>query len=191
MLANRGIDATSMDGGMDAWNGLVSKAWVDQGMYLIEGHETVEEIVALAYGLEEGSRRFYRELAERSDRSEAKRLFETLSDAEIRHEDRLWERYRSLPGALLERQAFEDGVVSRALEGGLTPDQLLARHPEADREPAEVLDLAMAMETDALDLDLRMAGVFGDADVRSVFFDLAEEEREHLGMLGDRRGRAP
>jgi rubrerythrin len=58
-------------------------------MYLIEGNETVEEVIVLAYGLEEGSRRFYGELAEQSDVPEARRLFETLRDAEIRHEDQL------------------------------------------------------------------------------------------------------
>lgn len=179
-----------MNGGIDAWNGLESKAAVDQGMYLIEGDETVEDAVTLAYGLEEGSRRFYRELAERSDRPETRRLFETLRDAEVRHEDRLWERYRSLPGTLGDRQAFEETVVPRALEGGLTQDQLLARHPEAARDAAEVLDLALALETDALDLYLRMAGAFDDAAVRSVFFALAEEEREHLKKLGDLRGSA-
>ncbi len=179
-----------MNGGMDAWNGLVSKAGVDQGMYLIEGTETAAEVVALAYGLEEGSRRFYRELAEGRDLPEAKSLFETLGDAEVRHEDRLWDRYRSLPGTVGERRAFEESVVPRALEGGLTPDQLLARYPEAVRAPAEALDMAMAMETDALDLYLRMADAFGDPEVRTVFLDLAEGEREHLKKLGDLRGRA-
>jgi rubrerythrin len=178
-----------MAGGIDAWNGLVSEAKVGQGMYLLEGTETPEEVVALAYGLEEGSRRFYRDLAERSDVPEARGLFEILHDAEIRHEDRLWEQYRSLPGKLSDRRAFEETVVPRALEGGLTPDQLLARYPDAIREPAGALDLAMALETDALDLYLRMADAFRDAEVRTVFFDLAEEERGHLKKLGDLRGR--
>jgi len=180
-----------MNGGIDAWNGLVSKAKVGQGMCLIEGDETTEEVVALAYGLEEGSCRFYRDLAERSDLPEARRLFEILCDAEIRHEDRLWERYRALPGNFRERRAFEENVVPRALEGGLTPDQLLTLCPEAVRESAEALDLAMALETDALDLYLRLADAFDDREVQSVFFDLAEEEREHLKKLGDLRGRRP
>lgn len=180
-----------MNGGMDAWNGLVSEARVGQGMYLIEGDETVEEVVALAYGLEEGSRRFYHQLAEQTDLAEARRLFETLCDAEVRHEDRLWDRYRALPGALGERRAFEERIVPGALEGGLTAEQWLARHPEEAREPSAILDLAMAMETDALDLYLRMADAFDDADVRSVFFDLGDEERRHLKRLGDLRGRLP
>jgi sulfur-carrier protein adenylyltransferase/sulfurtransferase len=180
-----------MNGGIDAWNGLMSTAQVGQGMYLIEGNETAEDVVALAYGLEEGSRRFYRELAARSDVPEVRHLFETLHDAEIRHEDRLWERYRALPGSLGDRQAFAEHVVPGALEGGLTPDQLLAGNPEAGRGYAESLDLAMALETDALDLYLRMAAAFDSPDIRSIFFDLAEEERGHLEMLGALRGREP
>lgn len=178
-----------MNGGINAWDGLVSQAAAGQGMYLIEGNETVDEVMALAYGLEEESRRFYGELAERSDVPEMRRLFETLRDAEIRHEDRLWERYRALPGQIGERRKFEENVVPRALEGGLTPDQLLTRHPGAFREYAQSLDLAMAMETDALDLYLRMAAAFDDAEIRSFFIYLAEEERGHLKKLGDLRGR--
>jgi sulfur-carrier protein adenylyltransferase/sulfurtransferase len=184
------MDATSMNGGIDAWDGLMSKAQVGQGMYLIEGNETAEEVVALAYGLEEGSRRFYRELAERSDVPEARRLFETLHDAEIRHEDRLWERYLALPGSIGDRRTFEERVVPGALEGGLTPDQLLAGIPEAGRGYAESIDLAMALETDALDLYLRMAAACDNPAIQSIFFDLAEEERGHLEKLGALRGRA-
>ena len=180
-----------MNGGIDAWDGLVSRAQVGQGIYLIEGDETAEEVVALAYGLEEGSRRFYRELAGRCDAPEVRRLFETLHDAEIRHEDRLWERYRALPGSLADRRAFEEHVVAGALEGGLTPDRLLAGNPDAGRGYAEALDLAMSLETDALDLYLRMAAAFDKTDIRSIFLDLAEEERGHLEKLGALRGRGP
>ena len=180
-----------MNGGIDAWDGLVSTAQVGQGMYLVEGDETAEVVVALAYGLEEGSRRFYRELAGRSDEPEVRRLFETLHDAEIRHEDRLWERYRALPGSSGDRWSFEENVVPRALEGGLTPDQLLAGNPEAGQGYAESLDLAMALESDALDLYLRMAAAFDKSEIRSIFLDLAEEERGHLEKLGALRGRGP
>jgi sulfur-carrier protein adenylyltransferase/sulfurtransferase len=180
-----------MNGGIDAWDGIVSKAAVDQGMYLIEGNETVEEVVALAYGLEEGSRRFYQELAERSELPEARRLFETLRDAEVRHEDQLWERYRALPGKPDVRRMFVENIVPRALEGGLSPDQLLTRHPEAVGGYGDALDLAMALETDALDLYLRMAAAFDDAEIQSVFFELAEEERGHLKKLGALRGSLP
>ncbi len=177
-----------MNGGIDAWNGLVSKASVGQGMYLLEGNETIEQIIALAYGLEKGSRRFYRKLAERSAVPEAKRLFETLYDAEMQHEERLWERYRALVENGGERTEFDKIIVPRALEGGQTPDQVLSMYPEAGKDFAGSLDLAMALETDALDLYLRMATAFDGRQTRSVFIDLAEEEREHLKELGKLRG---
>ena len=180
-----------MNGGIDAWNGLVSKAGVGQGMYLIEGSETVEEVLALAYGLEEGSRRFYRELAQCSDVPEAKRLFEALHDDEILHEERLWGRYRALTGDGCDRLKFESSIVPIALEGGLTPDQMLSGYPEAGKEFAESLDLAMALESDALDLYLRMAAAFNDRESRSLFFSLAEQERDHLKKLGTLHGSKP
>jgi sulfur-carrier protein adenylyltransferase/sulfurtransferase len=178
-----------MDGGIDVWNGLVSTAAVGQGMYLIEGDETVEEIMTLAYGLEEKSRCFYQDLALRSDVPEVRHLFETLRDAEVRHEDKLWQRYQELPGTLGERRKFEENVVPKALEGGMSPEHLLSSHPEAFRGYDDSLDLAMAMETDALDLYLRMAKTSDNEEVRSFFSDLAEEERGHLEKLGDLRGR--
>lgn len=66
LLSNHGIDATSMSGGILAWNGLVSRAEVDQGTYLIEGDESPEEVIALAYGLEAATHRFYQDLTDRA-----------------------------------------------------------------------------------------------------------------------------
>jgi rubrerythrin len=66
-----------MAGGIDAWNGLVSRAEVDQGMYLIEGNEGPEEVISLAYGLEVGAYRFYRGLSEKSSDPETGDLFDT------------------------------------------------------------------------------------------------------------------
>jgi len=87
-----------MKGGIDAWNGFVSRAEVDQGMYLIEGGETPEEVISLAYGLEEGAYRFYRNLSGKSTDGETSSLFEKLSRAEIQHREKLWEKYKTLTG---------------------------------------------------------------------------------------------
>jgi rubrerythrin len=46
----------------------------------------------------------------------------------------------------------------------------------------------MALETDSLDLYLRMAGVLASAESQQVFRGLAEEEKEHLRQLGKLRG---
>ena len=174
-----------MNGGIDAWNGLVSKAQVEQGIYLIEGDETPEEVISLAYGLEEGAYRFYRDLAERATDGENKDLFETLSQAEIQHKENLWEKYRTLIGSSDTQETFASGIVAETMEGGKTADQVLALYPDWIHHPREALELAMSLETDALDLYLRMAQKSKDEDVTATFYDLADEEKTHLRRLGE------
>jgi rubrerythrin len=135
-----------MKGGIDAWNGLVSRAEVDQGIYLIEGDEGPEEVISLAYGLEEGTHRFYRDLSERSTDGKTRDLFEKLSKAEIQHKENLWEHYMTLTGGGITREAFE---------------------------------------TDALDLYLRMAMKNRHEETKAIFYQLADEEKAHLRILGE------
>lgn len=174
-----------MAGGIDAWNGLVSRGEVDQGIYLIEGNEGPEEVISLAYGLEEGAYRFYRGLSEKSSDAETKDLFDTLAKAEVHHKERLWEKYQAVAKKPVTREAFESGIVAETMEGGRTADQVLAQYPAWISDPRESLQLAMSLETDALDLYLRMAGKSEDDEAKTVFFDLADEEKKHLRRLGE------
>ena len=48
-----------------------------------------------------------------------------------------------------------------------------------------VLDLAMMLEAQALDLYLRFAGKSSDERTQKVLFSIADEEKAHLGSLGD------
>ena len=48
----------------------------------------------------------------------------------------------------------------------------------------DVIDLAMMLETQSLDLYLRFAGKSGDAQTKNVLFKLADEEKAHLSALG-------
>ncbi len=174
-----------MGGGIDAWNGLVSKAEIDQGIYLIEGGETPEEVISLAYGLEEGAYRFYRTLSGKPSDGEAGSLFEKLSQAEIQHKEKLWEKYRTLTGGHITREAFESEINAKAMEGGKTADQVLAQYPDWIQDTREALQLAMSLETDALDLYLRMALKSKHEETKAVFHTLAEDEKTHLQRLGN------
>jgi rubrerythrin len=190
LLSSQGYDATSLAGGIDAWNGLVSAAEVDQGIYLLKGDETPEETLALAYGLEEGARRFYANLADRVSDGAAKDVFQTLAEIEVRHQDKIWVRYGKLAGASATRESFAGQNVPRALEGGLTSDQVLARYAGELRGASDALELAMALETDALDLYLRMAQACRDEGSKDLFHTIAQDEREHLQKLGGMLGRS-
>ncbi len=174
-----------MSGGIDAWNGLVSRAEIDQGIFLIEGNETPEEVLSLAYGLEDGAHRFYGNLAKKSKDSDTRDLFEKLAKAEIRHKESIWEKYTALTGDGTTREAFENGVVAETMEGGKSPDQVLADHPDWIRSSRDALELAMSLETDALDLYLRMAQRSQNEEAKTVFYALVKEEKEHLRRLGE------
>ena len=173
-----------MNGGIDAWNGLVSRAEVDQGIYLIEGDEDLDEVISLAYGLEEGAHRFYRSLCGRSTGGETKTLFEKLSQAELEHKEKLWQTYEELTEGRITRKSFESDVIAKTMEGGKTADQVLAQYPDWIHDPRETLQLAMSLETDALDLYLRMAQKSGNEEAKAVFYGLADEEKAHLRRLG-------
>jgi rubrerythrin len=71
------------------------------------------------------------------------------------------------------------------MEGGRTADQVLAQYPDWIGDIRESLQLAMSLETDALDLYLRMAGKIDNDEAKAVFFDLADEEKTHLRRLGE------
>jgi len=173
-----------MAGGIDAWNGLVSRAEVDQGIYLVEGGEAPEEVISLAYGLEEGAHRFYRCLSGQSAGSEARDLFEKLAKAEIQHKEKLWDQYKAVTGSPATRESFESGIVVKTMEGGKAADQVLAQYPDWIHDAREALQLAMSLETDALDLYLRMAQKSQNEETKAVFYDLADEEKTHLRQLG-------
>jgi rubrerythrin len=141
-------------------------------------------VISLAYGLEEGARRFYRRLSTQSATSEARDLFGKLAKAEIQHKERLWEQYKAVTESSATREAFESGIVAESMEGGRTADQVLARYPDWIHDIREGLQLAMSLETDALDLYLRMAQKSQNEETKAVFYDLADEEKAHLRQLG-------
>lgn len=154
-------------------------------MYLIEGNEGPEEVISLAYGLEVGAYRFYRGLSEKSSDPETGDLFDTLAEAELQHRERLWEKYRAVAKKPVTRESFESGIIAETMEGGRTADQVLAQYPDWIGDIRESLQLAMSLETDALDLYLRMAGKIDNDEAKAVFFDLADEEKTHLRRLGE------
>lgn len=158
---------------------------MDQGVYLIEGNETPEEIISLAYGLEEGVYRFYRDLSAQSTDGRTKSLFETLSEAEVRHKEDLWREFEDLTGSRIPRGTFESTIVAKTVEGGKTADQLLEEYGDRIQDPREALQLAMSLETDALDLYLRMALKTESEEAKAVFRSLANEEKTHLRWVGE------
>jgi len=154
-------------------------------MYLIEGNEVIEELLALTYGLEEANSRYYSMLSDRAATSSVAELFHILSDLEGKHKRRIWEMYEELSAGRTEQTEFENRIVVKTLENGKTPDQMVAQHPGFFDDPPDAVEFSMALETDSLDLYLKMARKVQTGDVSTLFFTLAEEEKKHLEKLSE------
>ncbi|KPJ76846.1 MAG: sulfurtransferase [Deltaproteobacteria bacterium SG8_13] len=185
MLAAKGFkEVINLSGGIKAWRS--EKAIGDQelGLDLFSGKESPEETLVVAYSLEEGLRDFYVSMASKVKDEKARRLFETLSTIEIKHQDRIFNEYQKVSGSSVSREEFANRIVNPAMEGGLTTDEYLKLYqPDLD-VPAEVISLAMAIEAQALDLYQRAAERAGTEASKTALLQIANEERSHLEQLG-------
>ncbi len=185
MLSAKGFkEVINMSGGIKAWSSEKAFGREEQGLELFSGNESPEETLVVAYSLEEGLREFYVSMASRVTDENARRLFEKLSNIEVKHQDRILSEYGKLTGTPVSRDAFEKTLAVPAMEGGLTTEEYLQRYQVDLDVPAEVISLAMAIEAQALDLYQRAAERAETDATRNALMQIANEERSHLEQLG-------
>jgi rubrerythrin len=184
-LSHLNFDAATMKGGFDAWNGLVSTAEVNQGIYLIEGNESAEELLALAYGLEAETGKLYAALSGQMEDMETKEMFRMLAGLEEQHKKHLWERYSNATEGKVLKEHFEKKIVTGILEQGKSTDEMLTIYTSRILNAADALEMTMSLETDAFDLYLRMAVKVSDEEAKKLFYYLSEEEKFHLKHLAE------
>jgi rhodanese-related sulfurtransferase/rubrerythrin len=172
----------NMDGGIKAWNGFVSSGQPEAGMAYFTTTANPVELIALAWSLEEGSRRFYSSVAVSLQDREAARLFENQVSAEEHHKSALLNLYREVSG---ERGAVEipaslffDAEPGAVMEGGVSVREALEW--VKGKGVNDILDLAIGLESNAYDLYIKMERAMEDERTRRVFRLLAKEEQAHL-----------
>jgi len=168
----------NLNGGIKAWEGQQATGPAEAGLELLIGTQDYPEAVALAYAMEDGLQRFYRRLAVRAGETEQRMLYERLAAFEERHKERLMAAYRQKHGSSAMPARSADVV-----EGGIGLETLLARAGAPGESGREILEFAMALETQALDLYGRLASRSDSALTRDFFLSMADEEKEHLGFL--------
>jgi sulfur-carrier protein adenylyltransferase/sulfurtransferase len=174
-----------MEGGIRAWKGLVASRLPESGIAYFSAAAKPEEMVALAWFLENGSRRFYAELGRRLNEPGLSGLYAELASAEERHEATLLDLYREFAGAP-PHDGFPKSVISvenedDVMEGGMRVAEAL-RWTDG-KSSAEVLELSLALETNSYDLYLNMERRLRDGPSSRVFRDLSAEEKQHLERL--------
>jgi len=154
------------------------------GMSYLRGDEDLKEIICLAYGLEEGLRGFYAAVAEKRDDGDLADLATRLSGIEDRHKQRLLELFLTLDPTPTDQEAFEANIVAGIMEGGFTTEAFLDQNRDAMTTVPDLLNIAMMLETQALDLYMRYSAKVQAEPGKDVLTDLAEEEKGHLVSLG-------
>ncbi len=167
-----------------AWKGLTAAGPAEMGMSPLRGDETSKEIIVLAYGMEEGLGGFYSTMAERTDDSEVVDLLTKLVEVEKNHKQRLFDLYLTHDSSITDKGVFEANIVSRVMEGGFTTEEFLEQNRDSMKTAPDVLNIAMMLETQALDLYMRYSEKAEDEKSKTVFYDIAEEEKAHLKTLG-------
>lgn len=174
----------NLNGGIRAWNGLTAAGPYEMGMAYLRGDEDAKEIIRLAYGMEDGLSGFYAAAGERTEDKEVADLAHRLSGIEGLHKQRLFDVYLTLDPDLEDRETFESRIAADIMEGGFTTEEFLERNREFMKTSPDLLNIAMMLETQALDLYMRYSEKLLDETGKDVLYGLAEEEKGHLESLG-------
>ena len=185
LMAGQGFNEVyNLKGGIKAWHGLTASGPFDMGMDFVKGDETIKDIIIIAYGMESGLSEFYLSMAKTADDTEVEGVLEKLAGIEQSHKQKLFDLYLALDPAATDREAFESKIVSHVMEGGFTTEEFIEKNRRAMETIADVLNIAMMLETQALDLYLRYSQKTKEEKSKSVLYEIAQEEKAHLATLG-------
>jgi rubrerythrin len=179
----------NLKGGIKAWQGLKAVGPVELSLDLIQGGESPVEMVEISYGMEEALRRFYLQASEGLKDGEVASLLKKLGDIEERHKQILLSRYAELNPHEPEAPAVLAARLPQILEGGFKFSEFLNQNQAAFQSLPELLDLALMIETQALDLYLRFAMKTTEEASRQILYKIADEEKAHLEALGRLRNK--
>ena len=156
----------------------------EKGLALFEDVDSVESALAVAFSLESGLKEFYESMADQVDNAPARQLFQQLSQIEVKHQARILEQYTELTGQSVTREHFEAQQVSKVLEGGLTTQEYANLLMPAYDTLTDIIELAMSIEAQALDLYLRASQKAPSDGAKKALAQIANEEKTHLARLG-------
>jgi rhodanese-related sulfurtransferase/rubrerythrin len=174
----------SMAGGINAWHGLVAEGFPEAGITWFTEARSTDELMALAWILEEGTKNFYEKMAGATTDPNSAALFRELATAEAHHEEVLGSLYRDITGAIgdIDFPSLLDGYhQEKIMEGGMRLDDALAW--AEGKKTKDILELSISLETASYDRYLIMQEkTTGELSLK-IFKSLAGEEKKHLRKL--------
>ena len=184
LLSGRGFqEVYNLSGGIKAYRGDKASGPQELNLDMVRGDESPEEMLKLAFGLEQALEIFYDKCLEQAEDKDLKDLFTKLEHVEAVHKKKIYDRYAALVENAPDMAAFEADMTSDVMEGGFQVKDFLAANEPWLKSLLEVLELAMMLETQALDLYMRFAEKSQEEGTKQVLFTLADEEKAHLKSL--------
>jgi rubrerythrin len=186
VLAREGFEEVySMEGGIHAWKGLRATGAPDAGMAYFEPARKPEELIALAWMLEEGSCKFYKEMGIREKSPGVVALFQELLGDEEKHKSSLFKIYQRISGKASD-PGFPRSLVSLEpgddyLEGGMGLKKVLEW--SRGKGLKEILEFSISLEVNAIDLYIKMERRVEGKEAKEVFLALSNQEGNHLKRL--------
>ncbi len=171
-----------MSGGINAWEGLKAEGAPESGMTYFPESASAEELLDLAWKLEEGSRLFYAEVASLTKDEEAAVLLSSLAAAEEHHKDSLINLRNELFG-VQESGAGDLSGDGDTMEGGIKVSEALAW--ASGKDVKAILEFTISAEANAYDLYIKLGRKLEDEQSQKVFTVLAQEEKNHLERMGE------
>jgi rubrerythrin len=172
----------AMLGGMKTWEGIPARGFPEVSMAHFPPGRSFEETIAVAWHLEEGTRRFYAGVSTVPAEGKPRNVFLDLAAAEEKHKALLSSLYHELLGKPFEPvDLFTVDEPDSIMEGGIRLSEALAWLP--GKPEKDILEFSAALETNSYDRYLTLAGKFEDERSRRVFKALSREEKKHLEKL--------
>jgi rhodanese-related sulfurtransferase/rubrerythrin len=185
LLSGQGFkEVYNLKGGIKAWDGVRASGPVEVNLDLVRGDEGPGEIIALAYGMERSLQIFYVTMAEKALDQKLIALFKKLAEVEEHHKKLLFELKKNVDPGTVDPSSFEAGIDPKILEGGFEMKGFIKANEPYMQTIAGILDIAMMLETQAMDLYLRFTDKVSRQDARQILFKIAQEEKAHLASLG-------
>ena len=156
-------------------------------MAVFSDADSTEDVIVLAWILEEGSRRFYDGLVSMVQDKDAKALYESLVLAESGHKEILARIYRDKTGREFTPHVAGQDRSLDLMEGGTSVNDAL-KWAEG-KSTIDLYQFSMSAEINAYDLHLKLADRMDEVAWKDVFRKLALEEETHLTRMGELLGK--
>lgn len=182
ILSGKGFrEVYNLSGGIKAWSG--AKVEGPQDVAFLFSAKTTEEVIKLAYHMESGLELYYKTLSG-GLKGEASSLLARLAAMEESHKQRVAEIYLRVTGSSNTDSLTAAGDGQKIMEGGLSMKDFLEGRAGVLKTPEQILNAAMALEAQALDLYAKVSMEASDPQVKEILRNLADEEKAHLSVLG-------